>query len=423
MEAVSPTSDSPPGGAGPSGPAPPLRGARSAGANAVSLVGLGLLLWGVLSQFHTLSTGASRTAAVVLLTLAVLSWLAWMLLRPVSEAGTAVALAAMAVTGGALAGLTPVAMIFPAVAVLSTAMWSRTAVTAVMIGAAGWLAMAISVLALGKSWGLLLGGLAAILGGAVVGITRRQGIEHAEQIARMEVAMARTEVERARAELLAERNHLAREIHDVLAHTLAALSLQLEAFHTVVDAEPGTSPAVREHLERTSLLVREGLDEARGAVGALRDEPAPLGDQLTKLCGQHQAAFSETGAPQRLDPPIVLGLYRVVQEALTNVVKHAPRATATVALRWSPAAVAVTVENEATESSAAPTPLGGTGGGFGLRGIAERLELLGGTVDSGPTPGGWRVTATVPLLAADAHGSADPGRNGAAGHAAEQAAP
>jgi signal transduction histidine kinase len=75
--------------------------------------------------------------------------------------------------------------------------------------------MAISVLVLGKSWGLLLGGLTAILGGAVIGFTRRQGVEHAEQMARMEVSMARTEVERARAEPLAERNHLAREIHDV----------------------------------------------------------------------------------------------------------------------------------------------------------------------------------------------------------------
>jgi signal transduction histidine kinase len=385
-------------------------------------VGLGLLVWGVLSQFHTLGTGSARTAAVVLLSVAVLSWLAWMLLRPASDVGAGVALAAMSVAGGALAGLTPVAMIFPAVAVLSIAMWSRTAVLAVAIGAAGWVAMAISVLALDKSFALLLGGLAAILGGAVVGITRRQGIEHAEQVARMGVEIARTEVERARAELLAERNHLAREIHDVLAHTLAALSLQLQAFHTVVDGEPATSTAVREQLERTSLLVREGLEEARGAVGALRDEPAPLGDQLTKLCAQHRAAFTETGAPQRLDPPIVLGLYRMVQEALTNVVKHAAGATATVALHWSPAQVEVMVENDAADAATPPTPLGRSGGGFGLRGIAERLELLGGSVESGPTHAGWRVAASVPLIATGTDGTSGPARNGAAGRAAEQPA-
>jgi signal transduction histidine kinase len=326
----------------------------------------------------------------------------------------------MAITGGALAGITPVAMLFPAVSALSASMRWRT-VVAVVIGAAGWLAMAITVLVLGKSWGLLLGGLAAILGGTVVGVTRRQGVEHAEQVARMQIEVARTETERARAELLSERNHLAREIHDVLAHTLAALSLQLEAFHTVVDAEPGTSPAVREQLERTSMLVREGLDEARGAVGALRDEPAPLGDQLTKLCAQHRAAFTEAGARQRLAPPVVLGLYRVAQEALTNVVKHAPGATATVLLQWTPAAVSVTVENEAS-GPATPTPLGRSGGGYGLRGIAERLELLGGTVESGRTPRGWRVAACVPLTPGGSDGARPPARHGAAASPTEQAA-
>jgi signal transduction histidine kinase len=168
------------------------------------------------------------------------------------------------------------------------------------------------------------------------------------------------------------------------------------------------------------MLVREGLDEARGAVGALRDEPAPLADQLTKLCAQHGAAFTEAGAPQRLAPPVVLGLYRVAQEALTNVVKHAPGATATVLLQWTPAAVSVTVENEAS-GPATPTPLGRSGGGYGLRGIAERLELLGGTVESGRTPRGWRVAACVPLAPGGSDGTG-PARDGAAAPPTEQAA-
>ena len=229
--------------------------------------------------------------------------------------------------------------------------------------------MAVSVVALGRSGGLLLGGLAAILGGAIVGITRRQAVELTEQTARMEVAVARTEVARARAELLAERNHLARELHDVLAHTLAALSLQLEAFGTVVDSEPGTSPAVRE--------------------------------QLGKLCRRHRASFAESGPAQRLHPAAVLGLYRVVQEALTNVVKHAPGADTAVSLAWTTAQVSATVTN-GPPSPGAPTPLAHSGGGYGLRGIAERLELMGGMVESGPTPDGWRVAATVPLATAPA---------------------
>ncbi len=298
---------------------------------------------------------------------------------------------ALAVTGGALVGFAPVAMVFPALAVLSAVtLWPLG--LGALVGAAGWLAMAISVLAVGREWGILLGGLAALLGGAVVGITRRQAVERTEQATRMEVEVARTEVARSRAELLTERNHLGREIHDVLAHTLAALSLQLEAFGTVVDAEPRTSPAVRDQLERTRKLVREGLDEAREAVQALRDEPAPLGEQLTRLSAQHDAAFSESGAAVALGAPAVLALYRAAQEALTNVMKHAPGAATSVELQWAPGRTVLTIDNAAAPAGA-PTPLAGSGGGFGLRGIAERLELLGGAVDSGPTASGWRVPA------------------------------
>ena len=103
---------------------------------------------------------------------------------------------------------------------------------------------------------------------------------------------------------------MARELHDVLAHTLAALSLQLEAFATVVDNESGTSLAVREQLERTSRLVREGLDEARGAVHALRDDAEPLEQRLARLAEQHHAAFVTSGAVCPLAPDATLALYR-----------------------------------------------------------------------------------------------------------------
>ena len=116
----------------------------------------------------------------------------------------------------------------------------------------------------GNKFAVVWGALATVFTGLMVGVTRRQAIEQARQVTRLELASDRADVERTCAELLAERNHLARELHDVLAHTLAALSLQLEAFATVVDSEPGTSAKVRDQLERTRQLVREGLDEARG---------------------------------------------------------------------------------------------------------------------------------------------------------------
>jgi signal transduction histidine kinase len=370
-------------------------GAWTVGANAVAFIGLGLLIWGVFSEFGNVGH-TQRITAAVFLTAAVLSWLAWLYLRSKSEVGTAVALVTMAVTGGALAGFTPVAMVFPAVAVLSATsqpQWSLT--TAAAFGAAGWLAIAISVFATGRSYGVALGGVAALLGGAIIGIARRQAVELTEQTARLEVESVRAEVERARAELLSERNHLARELHDVLAHTLAALSLQLEAFATVVDSEPHAGPEIREQLERTRRLGHEGIDEARGAVQVLRDDPTPLPDRLAKLCAQHGAAFTLFGSPQPLAPPVSLALFRATQEALTNVMKHATGAATSVGLSYAPDSVSVTIDNVADGEPA--SGLSQSGGGQGLRGIGERLVMLGGEVQAGPWNGGWRVSAVVPL--------------------------
>ena len=181
-------------------------------------------------------------------------------------------------------------------------------------------------------------------------------VERTHQAARVEVETARAEVERARAELLGERNHLAREIHDVLAHTLAALSVQLEAFATVVDGEPETSPAVRAQLEKTQLLVREGLNEARGAVQALRDDAAPLDDQLRRLAARHQADFTVSGPLRPLSPPVVMSLYRVAQEALTNVMKHAPGTPTSLRLAFGPDRVALRVDNVAPRDAGGQRP-------------------------------------------------------------------
>jgi signal transduction histidine kinase len=372
----------------------PVGGIWTVGANAVALVGLALLIWGVSTEIGNLHSPTQRNAAAVLLTAAALSWLAWLYLRSKSALGTAVALVTMAVAGGALSAFAPNALVFPAVAVLSaTTQWPLRSAAA--LGVAGWLATAIAVLATGASYGIVLGGVAAILGGAIIGITRRQAVELTEQAARTEVQSVRAEVERDRAELLSERNHLARELHDVLAHTLAALSLQLEAFATVVDAEPDASPAIREQLQRTRRLVHEGLDEARGAVQVLRDDPTPLPDRLATLCDQHGAVFTLSGSPQRLAPAVSMALFRVTQESLTNVMKHATGASTVVDLSYSPNSVSVTIDN--LDDGAPATALSESGGGQGLRGIGERLAMVGGQVEAGPRNGGWRVSAVVPL--------------------------
>ena len=360
--------------------------------NVLSLFGLGLLIWGVSTELVHRENGAGRAVAVVLLVVAAVSWVVALVLRRDDTPVSGVAIGLMTLTGGALVAFAPIAIVFPAVAVMSAAVRWRIQVAAA-VALAGFLAMVVSAVAVGPSVGVILGGLAGMLGGALVGIARRQAVERAEQAARTEMETVRAEVERDRAELLSERNHLAREIHDVLAHTLAALSLQLEAFDTVVVSEPETSPAVREQLERTRRLVHEGLEEASGAVRALRDDAASLDDQLRRLCSQHQAEFCTSGPAQPLSPRAVVGLYRVAQEALTNVMKHATGAPTSVKLTYADEGVSVVIDNVRAPGSSA---LQDSGGGYGLQGIAERLALLGGHMEAGPTPAGWQVAATIP---------------------------
>ena len=112
------------------------------------------------------------------------------------------------------------------------------------------------------------------------------------------------------------------------------------------------------------------------------------------------------GSPRPLPAQVVTTAYRVVQEALTNVMKHAAGAPTAVALRFAEDAVSVTVDNAAT--TGVPS-LEKTGAGYGLLGIAERLDLLGGTLEAGPHSAGWRVAATIPLA-----GAPGPAHNGAA---------
>jgi signal transduction histidine kinase len=363
--------------------------------NLVSLFGLGLLVWGVSTEVVHLHTGAGRWAAWLLLAAASISWIVALVLHRDDSRTSGGAIGVLAVTGGALVAFAPTAMVFPAVAVLSAAVRWRIQVGAVVV-AAGWVAVAVAELAVGPSPGVIVGSLAAMLGGALIGLARRQGVERTEQLAQTEVERLRAEVERERAELLTERNHLAREIHDVLAHTLAALSLQLEAFGTVVESEPGTSPAVRAQVERTRRLVHEGLEEARGAVRVLRDDAPPLEEQLRRLCTHQHAVFTLSGQARALPPEVAVGLYRATQEALTNVMKHATGAPTTVGLTVVDDHASVVIENEGGTGSPA---LQDSGGGYGLQGISERLALLGGRIEAGPTPDGWRVTATAPLTA------------------------
>ncbi|HEY2277946.1 MAG TPA: histidine kinase, partial [Streptosporangiaceae bacterium] len=223
---------------------------------------------------------------------------------------------------------------------------------------------------------------------------RRQMAQRARQQTLIATARERADVVRREAELVSERNRLGRELHDVLAHTLGALSIQLTALDTQV--RTGVSrDELRTEIQRSHELVGEGLDEARQAVRALRDDRAPLDGQLQRLAQQHGARFEVAGTPHPLRAEPSLALYRVAQEALTNAAKHAPGAPVTARLSFDDQAVTLTVHNDLPDPGR-PHPLGGSGGGYGLLGMKERVQQAGGTGEAGLTGDGWQVTASIP---------------------------
>jgi signal transduction histidine kinase len=373
-------------------PAPALRGP----ALAANLVGLVLLTLGVSGEAH-LGASSSGTVAVVLLVAADAAWLTWTWARWRDQPAAVVygLVSILAVTGGALVGFAPIALTYVAVASYATAMrWDvRRSVPVAVLGPAS---AVVALAAGGHALDLAVSAVSASLGGAVIGMGRRDAQAAAERAASIEVA-------RARAEVLEARNHLARELHDVLAHTLSALAVQLQALEAEMyrSGRP-PDPAVAEQLEQAARLVRSGLDEARGAAQVLREDLPPLEDRLATLVAG-RARLCVRGRPRSLAPDAALSLYRAAQEALTNVTKHAPGAEALVELDFDPASVGLRVTNPlgvpsptGAAASADATALAASGGGYGLQGIRERMRLLGGSVQAGPADGVWVVAVRVP---------------------------
>jgi two-component system NarL family sensor kinase len=210
------------------------------------------------------------------------------------------------------------------------------------------------------------------------------------------------------AAVLDERNRIAREIHDTLAQTLTGVFVQAEAASRAL---PDTG-AIGAHLERISTLAREGLQEARQSVRALRPallDGSTLALALAALCdkqsGQDKTGtrfeFAVKGTPHPLPPEVEDALLRVTQESLVNVERHACARTAWVELRFDPEdvdsmeCVCVRVQDDGRGFDT--NALDATGG-FGLVGMCERMEILGGTFDISSRPGqGTEVRAGIAL--------------------------
>jgi len=229
-------------------------------------------------------------------------------------------------------------------------------------------------------------------------LARRLG-QAGDQAERLLIELEGTRAAQARAAGLAERQRLAREMHDVLAHSLSGLLLQLEGARMLVAGNPG-DPRLPGVIERAHHLGKSGLEEARRAIGMLRDDELPGPGRLGVLTTRFQEAsgvpcqFTVSGQAHELPSEAGLAVYRVAQEALTNITRHACPERVEVHLGYEPGGTRLTVENFAMRSE---VPLGASdGSGYGLTGMRERAELLGGELTAAMTGGGFRVELRVP---------------------------
>jgi signal transduction histidine kinase len=225
-------------------------------------------------------------------------------------------------------------------------------------------------------------GLAAVL---LLGMSRRESQRRTEQRELQLVAAARVQEEHAKAAALAERARIARDVHDVLAHSLSALAVQLQGARLML-LRDGAPPDTVAQIERAQRLASDGLAEARRAVTALRTEPLDIADGLRALVADTPDATLEIdGTPHDLDATAQETLLRTAQEALTNARRHAAGAPVSVRLSHRDGAT----ELEVRDRTGAPPPRPSEG--YGLVGMAERAALAGAELDAGPVEDGWRV--------------------------------
>ncbi|MFB7234321.1 histidine kinase [Streptomyces sp. NPDC056269] len=238
----------------------------------------------------------------------------------------------------------------------------------------------------------LLTGLPVVMG--ILNRTQRQAVRAAIEAAEAAERAARAE---ARTAVLSERSRIARDVHDVLAHSLAGINMQLELADALMDT--GDLDKVREAHDKAHGLVKDSLRQAQWTVHALREDALPLRESLTAMLESsgHHDALTVNGTVRDVPARVTQDLLRIAQEALTNAARHAPGGEVRAELTYTAEVVALRVRNgPATREVSA-----GVGSGMGLIGMRERVALLNGTLSAGPiTDGphrnGWQVEAVIP---------------------------
>jgi signal transduction histidine kinase len=199
----------------------------------------------------------------------------------------------------------------------------------------------------------------------------------------------------------AERSRLAREMHDVLAHSLSALALQLESTRLLA-RDRSVDHDVTRALDQAHHLAASGLQDARRAIADARGDELPGPERICVLAdafGEQSGlpvAVEVQGEPRELAPDARLAVYRTAQEALTNVRRHSTAERVEVKLAYFPQSTVLVVEDHANAGVPVPAGLGLAGDGYGLTGMRERAELLGGELHAEPTDHGFRVELRLP---------------------------
>ncbi|GAA4244348.1 sensor histidine kinase [Dactylosporangium darangshiense] len=241
-----------------------------------------------------------------------------------------------------------------------------------------------------------------------VGYARGEHRRYGEELVRHHAGRAEGERERARRGAAEERLRIARELHDVVAHSMSVITVQAAFGRLVVRERPDEAGAALAAIETTG---RQTLDEMRRLLGVLRADgtpdpdadmtPTPTLADLERLVAQAGQAgvkveLTITGRSRRLPAGVELSAYRIVQEALTNVARHAATTSARVTLGYRPDGLTIEVADHGRGGPVAST-------GLGLAGMRERVQLCGGHLEAAPLPGGgFLVAAQLPTPAVDA---------------------
>jgi signal transduction histidine kinase len=363
----------------------------------LSLVGIAVII-AVTSKPEPGLTGQRLTLTIAFIVF-VIEMFGWPILHRDSNASRLAEFTVTGVSATVIAALQPNGLSeLPGSAVVFAAGVALAPELALPVGVAVTVGVVTALAAAGKDSTSSLAASALLC--AVLGVTgallRRYRLgQEATELLLAKLEDARDDQVRAAA--AEERARIARELHDVLAHSLSGLSIQLEAVRKIAGKE--NAPAeLRTAIDGAAGLAKQGLAEARDAVGALRRDDRLGVDQLPELVAHFRrdfnlaVAYTVAGTPRPVPADLGLALYRVAGEALTNVARHAEGAVTRVELRYDETRVRLAV----TDSGGSRSALAAEGSGWGLAGLRERVKRLGGDLTAGPSWPGWSVVVSAP---------------------------